>query len=119
MEIAAHAIARLVIFLAFAAITARVLAVRYPFRALAAQFLAAGLALLPAFGLVHLLPGMWSKAAAGTLYALLFIGLSPWLGIWKRQDIQTLASLLARFPRVGDRIVPWLMRWSERLPESL
>ena len=95
------------------------LKVRYPFRALAAQFMAAGLALLPAFALVHLVPGMWSKAVAGTLYALLFIGLSPWLGIWKRQDMQTLAGLLARFPRVGDRVAPWLRRWSERLPEDL
>lgn len=117
--VAAHAVARLVIFLAFAAITARVLKVRYPFRALAAQFMAAGLALLPAFALVHLVPGMWSKAVAGTLYALLFVGLSPWLGIWKRQDMQTLAGLLARFPRVGDRVAPWLRRWSERLPEDL
>lgn len=116
--IAAHAIARLVVFLAFAAITARVLSVRYPYRALAAQFLTAALALLPALGLVRLVPGMWSQAAAGVLYALLLIGLSPWLGIWKRRDMQTLAGLLGRLPRVGARLAQRLQRFSERLPEE-
>jgi O-antigen/teichoic acid export membrane protein len=112
----AHATSRLIGFTLVIGWVSRTYSARLPVRQLLRLMLAAGLAAVPAWGLVEWLHGLVPHAlgvAAAVLYVLLLILFSLFAHCWTEVDFALITRLLDQYAPVLTR----LRRWTTRLGE--
>jgi len=112
----AHAISRILVFLATMAGLIRLMSIRMPFSAMARLLLAAAMAGSSTLPLLWLSHGIAMQFAAGITYTVVFIWSSTLVGGWQRKDVETLLAIARRQPRLLGWMVPHLEHWSQRLP---
>lgn len=111
-----YACSRSLMFAVYVTFIVRMMRLQLPVREFVRLLGCALLAGAIPFGLVLLVPGLWSELVAGVVFALLFVATTVFFNAWRSSDVGHFLEFLERYPLLHGRMSGFLERWALRLP---